>query len=128
MPRLQWPSIVNCAANTVRRAIIAAMNRLFADTPQRSNGRLNVTQLAIEAGLKPWHLTYQHPGLKDLFQEQAAKNEAKRPAHPSPLTPSRSARRSTTTSRHSEHPVSADQIYRALVALGAEPLFDPEGV
>jgi hypothetical protein len=26
----------------------------------------------------------------------------------------------------SEHPVSADQIYRALVALGAEPLFDPE--
>lgn len=26
----------------------------------------------------------------------------------------------------SQHPVSADQIYRALVALGAEPLFDPE--
>ncbi|MBU3864851.1 hypothetical protein KN815_12425 [Streptomyces sp. 4503] len=26
----------------------------------------------------------------------------------------------------SEHPASADQIYRALVAVGAEPLFDPE--
>lgn len=26
----------------------------------------------------------------------------------------------------SEHPVSADQVYRALVALGSEPLFDPE--
>lgn len=26
----------------------------------------------------------------------------------------------------SEHPVSTEQIYRALVALGAEPLFDPE--
>ncbi|MEU6662100.1 hypothetical protein [Streptomyces sp. NPDC046821] len=26
----------------------------------------------------------------------------------------------------SEHPVSADQVYRALVALGAEPQFDPE--
>ncbi|MEU5108169.1 hypothetical protein AB0H07_38930 [Streptomyces sp. NPDC021354] len=65
----------------VRRAIIAAMNRLFAGTPQRSNGRLNVTQLAIEAGLKRWHLTHQHPDLKDLFQEHAAKDEAKRAAH-----------------------------------------------
>ncbi|MEU6664241.1 hypothetical protein [Streptomyces sp. NPDC046821] len=26
----------------------------------------------------------------------------------------------------SPHPVSTDQVYRALVALGAEPLFDPE--
>ena len=65
----------------VRRAIIAAMNRLFAGTPQRSNGRLSVTPLAIEADLKRWHLTHQHPDLKDLFQEQAAKDEAKRSAH-----------------------------------------------
>lgn len=62
----------------VRRAILAAMNRLFTGTPQRSNGRLNVSQLAIEADLKRWHLTHQHPDLKELFQAQAAKNEAKR--------------------------------------------------
>ncbi|MFG2819578.1 hypothetical protein ACGFX4_09145 [Kitasatospora sp. NPDC048365] len=35
-----------------RRAILAAMNRLFAGTPQRSNGRLNVSQLAIEADVQ----------------------------------------------------------------------------
>ncbi|WP_406721918.1 hypothetical protein OG968_03030 [Streptomyces althioticus] len=65
----------------VRRAIAAAMNRLFAGTPQRSNGRLNVSQLAIEADVKRWHLTHQHPDLKDLFQAQAAQAEAERAAH-----------------------------------------------
>jgi hypothetical protein len=72
---------IGSESDPVRRAIIAAMNRLFTGTPQRSNGRLNVTQLAIEAGLKRWHLTHQHPDLKDLFQEQAAKDETKRSAH-----------------------------------------------
>ncbi|MFE3661102.1 hypothetical protein [Streptomyces sp. NPDC059165] len=62
----------------VRRSIIAAMNRLFAGTPQRSNGRLNITQLAVEADVKRWHLTHQHPDLKDAFQKQAARDEAKR--------------------------------------------------
>ncbi|OIJ85070.1 hypothetical protein BIV25_45025 [Streptomyces sp. MUSC 14] len=65
----------------VRRAILAAMNRLFAGTPQRSNGRLNVSQLAIEADVKRWHLTHQHPDLKDLFQAQAAEEEEKRASH-----------------------------------------------
>ncbi|MFE6164941.1 hypothetical protein ACFQ7F_39205 [Streptomyces sp. NPDC056486] len=65
----------------VRRSIIAAMNRLFAGTPQRSNGRLNVTQLAVEADVKRWHLTHQHPDLKDAFQKQAARDEVKRADH-----------------------------------------------
>lgn len=72
---------IGSETDPVRRAITAAMNRLFAGTPQRSTGRLNVTQLAIEAGLKRWHLTHQHPDLKDLFQEHAAKDKAKRAAH-----------------------------------------------
>lgn len=59
----------------VRRTIIAAMNRLFAGTPHRSNGRLNITQLAIETGPKRWHLTHQHPDLKDLFQEHTERDE-----------------------------------------------------
>lgn len=67
---------------SVRSAtILAAMNRLFAGTPQRSSGRLNVSQLAIEASVKRWHLTHQHTDLKDLFQAQIMKNEAKRSAH-----------------------------------------------
>ncbi|MFD7627545.1 hypothetical protein ACFV7Q_16150 [Streptomyces sp. NPDC059851] len=63
----------------VRRDILAAMNRLFAGTPARSAGRLNVSQLAAEAGLKRWHLTHQHPDLKDLFQSHVAQDHAARP-------------------------------------------------
>ncbi|MFI6084244.1 hypothetical protein ACIBBB_25265 [Streptomyces sp. NPDC051217] len=61
-----------------RRAIISAMNRLFAGTPQRSNGRLNVSQLAIEANVKRWHLTHQHPDLRQLFQTKTAELETRR--------------------------------------------------
>ncbi|AVZ75560.1 hypothetical protein SLUN_28475 [Streptomyces lunaelactis] len=64
----------------VRREIIAAINRLLAGTPHRSNGRLNVTQLAIEADVKRWHLTHQHTDLKDRFQAEAAAAEGKRKA------------------------------------------------
>jgi len=64
-----------------RRAIIAAMNRLLAGAPHRSNGRLNVSQLAIEANVKRWHLTHQHPDLKDLSQAQVAKQESRRATH-----------------------------------------------
>jgi hypothetical protein len=64
-----------------RRSIIAAMNRLFAGTPQRSNGRLNVSQLAIEANVKRWHLTHQHPDLRQLFQVRTAEEEARRTSH-----------------------------------------------
>ncbi|MEV3845546.1 hypothetical protein AB0L20_18610 [Streptomyces albidoflavus] len=62
----------------VRRNIIAAINRLLAGTPHRSSGRLNVTQLAVEADVKRWHLTHQHIDLKDRFQAEAAQEEAKR--------------------------------------------------
>lgn len=62
----------------VRREIIAAINRLLAGTPHRSNGRLNVSQLSIEADVKRWHLTHQHTDLKDRFQAEVALSEAKR--------------------------------------------------
>ena len=68
-------------ADPVRRAITAAMNRLLTGTPQRSNGRLNISQLAVEADVKRWHLTHQHTDLKDLFQTQAANQDSKRSAH-----------------------------------------------
>ncbi|MEU4814911.1 hypothetical protein AB0G03_04590 [Micromonospora aurantiaca] len=64
----------------VRQKILAAMNRLLVGTPQRSNGRLNVSQLVIEAGVKRWNLTHQHTDLKDLFQAEATRVEAQRPA------------------------------------------------
>ncbi|WP_331748724.1 hypothetical protein OIA45_47680 (plasmid) [Streptomyces chartreusis] len=65
----------------VRRAIVAAMNRLLAGKPKRSSGRLNVTQLAIEADVKRWHLTHQHPDLKDLFQAHVSEAVRQRATH-----------------------------------------------
>ncbi|MFI1707794.1 hypothetical protein [Streptomyces griseoruber] len=55
-------------ADPIRTAILAAMDRLLAGTPLRSSGRLSVSQLAIEAGVKRWHLTHQNLDLKELFQ------------------------------------------------------------
>jgi hypothetical protein len=50
-----------------RQAITAAMQRLFAGTPLRSSGKLDMVALAREAGLKRNKLTHKHTDLKDLF-------------------------------------------------------------
>ncbi|WP_405594741.1 hypothetical protein [Streptomyces sp. NBC_01092] len=59
---------IQTAADPVREAILAAMDRLLAGMPLRSSGRLSISQLAVEAGSKRWHLTHQHLGLKELFE------------------------------------------------------------
>lgn len=59
-------------ADPVRQAILAAMDRLLAGTPLRASGRLSVSQLAIEAGVKRWRLTHQHLDLKELFDARVA--------------------------------------------------------
>jgi hypothetical protein len=64
-------------SDPVRVAILAAMNRLITGAPQRSNGRLNITQLAVEAGVKRWYLTHQHTDLRDLFQGEATRAEGR---------------------------------------------------
>lgn len=64
-----------------RQAILAAMNRLFAGTPYRSTGRLNISQLAVEADVKRWYLTHQHTDLKKRFQTEVAKDAAARATH-----------------------------------------------
>ncbi len=53
-----------------RRAITAAMQRLFAGTPLRSSGKLDILALAQEAGLKRNKLTHKHTDLKELFYAQ----------------------------------------------------------
>jgi AcrR family transcriptional regulator len=60
----------------VRASILAAMDRLLNATPQRSEGRLSVSQLAAEAGVKRWHLTHQHTDLKDIFQARVRQSQA----------------------------------------------------
>jgi hypothetical protein len=63
----------------VRKKILAAIDRLIAGNPLRSTGRLNVSQLAIEAGVPRWHLTHQHVDLKEMFQAYI-REEGKTPA------------------------------------------------
>jgi hypothetical protein len=47
-----------------RAAITAAMARLFAGTPTRSSGNLDILTLAKEAGPKRNKLTHRHTDLK----------------------------------------------------------------
>jgi hypothetical protein len=50
-----------------RGQIRAAMDRLLAGTPLRSDGALTVVSLAIEAEVKRHLLTHRHTDLKDEF-------------------------------------------------------------
>lgn len=51
-----------------RRTIRDAMDRLLAGAPLASSGKLTVSALADEAGLKRWRLTHKHPDLQDEFR------------------------------------------------------------
>ncbi len=52
-----------------RDRIRAAMNRILAGTPERSNGALTIVALALEAGVPRNALTQRHPDLKKEFYE-----------------------------------------------------------
>ena len=62
-----------------RERIRAAMDRILAGTPERSNGALTVVALAIEAGVPRNALTQRHTDLKNEFyqrvKERGAGNE-----------------------------------------------------
>jgi hypothetical protein len=50
-----------------RARVQAAIDRLLAGTPLRSDGKLTIVSLATEAGVKRHVLTHKHTDLKDLF-------------------------------------------------------------
>ncbi|MFD9562164.1 hypothetical protein [Streptomyces sp. NPDC059994] len=52
-----------------RDRIRAAMDRILASTPERSNGALTIVALAIEAGVPRNSLTQRHTDLKNEFYE-----------------------------------------------------------
>lgn len=56
-----------------REAITAAMARLFAGTPTRSSGNLDILTLAAEAGLKRNKLTHKHTDLRNAFYKEKAR-------------------------------------------------------
>ena len=53
-----------------RARIGAAMDRILAGAPERSNGALTVVALAIEAGVPRNALTQRHTDLKDEFYQR----------------------------------------------------------
>jgi hypothetical protein len=53
-----------------RGQIRAAMERILAGTPERSNGALTIVALALEAGVPRNALTQRHPDLKNEFYER----------------------------------------------------------
>ena len=53
-----------------RRLIRDAMTRLLDGDPIRSDGKLTVKTLAVEAGLKRWYLTHRHTDLRDEFYDR----------------------------------------------------------
>lgn len=65
----------------VRKAILAAMDRMLSGSPKRSTGRLSVSQLAIEADVRRWQLTHRHTDLRDLFQARVREAEDFRGTH-----------------------------------------------
>jgi septal ring factor EnvC (AmiA/AmiB activator) len=53
-----------------RARIRAAMDRILAGTPERSNGALTIVALAIEAGVPRNALTQRHTDLKNEFYQR----------------------------------------------------------
>ena len=53
-----------------RDQIRAAMDRILAGTPERSNGALTIVALALEAGVPRNALTQRHTDLKDEFYQR----------------------------------------------------------
>jgi ribosomal protein RSM22 (predicted rRNA methylase) len=55
-----------------RQTIRNAMERLLADAPLHSDGKLTVKSLAEEAQVKRWLLTHRHTDLQDEFRRRVA--------------------------------------------------------
>ena len=53
-----------------RERIRAAMDRVLAGAPERSNGALTIVALALEAGVPRNALTQRHTDLKDEFYQR----------------------------------------------------------
>ena len=62
-----------------RRAIREAIERLLEGKPVRSDGKLTIKSLAVEAGMERWVLYQKHPDLRQEFLDRIRVRDA-RPA------------------------------------------------
>lgn len=63
-------------SDETRQIIRDAMQRLLEGKPIRSDGKLTVKSLAVEAGVKRWVLTHQHRDLQQEFRDRCANQDA----------------------------------------------------
>ncbi len=105
-----------------RARIKVAMDRLLEGTPLRSDGKLTIVSLAIEAGVKRHVLTHKHTDLKDLFYATVKAQHAT-PAGETALREQNDQLRrklDDTRAERDEYKQAADALARALNVLTAE--------
>jgi chromosome segregation ATPase len=105
-----------------RAEIEAAMSRLLDDIPLRSDGKLTVVSLAIEAGVKRHVLTHKHTDLKDRFYARV-KAQQSDPANEVALREQNAELRrklDDMRAERDEYKQAADALARALNVLTAE--------
>jgi chromosome segregation ATPase len=105
-----------------RDQIEAAMDRLLAGTPLRSDGKLTIVSLAAEAGLKRHALTHKHTDLKDRFYARV-KAQVSVPASETTLrdeVASLLRKLDDTRAERDEYKQAADALARALNVLTTE--------
>ncbi len=64
-----------------RVSILTAADRLLSGKPERCNGNLSVSQLAVEADVKYWVVAQKHTDLRDHFQRLAVAARRAAAAH-----------------------------------------------
>jgi phage-related minor tail protein len=105
-----------------RAQIEAAMDRLLAGTPLRSDGKLTIVSLAAEAGVRRHVLTHRHTDLKDRFYARVkAQNSV--PASEAELRKQNTrlqGRLDDLRSERDEYKQAAQALARALNVLTAE--------
>lgn len=57
-----------------RQTIREAMGRLLDGKPIRSDGKLTIKSLAVEADVKRWVLTHRHQDLQDEFRARVTRH------------------------------------------------------
>jgi hypothetical protein len=73
-----WPT---AETDPQRVGILAASDRMLSGKPQRCNGNLSVSQLAVEANVKYWVVAQKHTDLRDHFQRLAVAARRAAAAH-----------------------------------------------
>lgn len=99
-----------------RHEIEAAMGRLLDGTPLRSDGKLTIVALAVEAGVKRHMLTHKHTDLRDLFYARVKARDGATPNEAALREQNSELRRRLDTLRaeRDEYKQAAEALARAL--------------